>query len=136
MDDGKREFVRAWLLKAHHDLASAEKLAADPDPILDTAIYHCQQAGEKAVKAFLAFHDHRLERTHNVRTLVTLAESYVSDFSSWREAGELLTPYATAFRYPSDVLEPDAESFSVARRAAAGLLAFVCSLLPDELQRS
>jgi len=33
MDDAKRELIQMWLIKAQHDLASARKLAADPDPI-------------------------------------------------------------------------------------------------------
>ena len=44
MDDAKRDLVRGWLLRALHDLASARKLAAGADPLLDTAIYHCQQS--------------------------------------------------------------------------------------------
>lgn len=51
MDDAKRDLVRAWLLRA--DLASARKLAAGADPLLDTAIYHCQQAAEKTLEALL-----------------------------------------------------------------------------------
>ena len=50
MDEAKRDLVRSWLTKAQHDLASSRKLSADPDPYLDTAIYHCQQAAEKVVK--------------------------------------------------------------------------------------
>ena len=100
MDEAKRDLVRAWLVKARRDLLSARVLAAGIEPILDTAIYHCQQAAEKAIKGFLAFHDHPLEKTHNVRRLVALAQGYESRFVSWHEAGELLTPYATAYRLP------------------------------------
>ena len=64
MDEATRETVRGWLTKAAHDLASARKLATDPDPYLDTAIYHCQQAAEKAVKAWLTFRGVRFARTH------------------------------------------------------------------------
>jgi HEPN domain-containing protein len=134
MDEAKGDLVRAWLLKAQHDLASARKLASGSNPILDTAVYHCQQVGEKVVKAFLAFHDHPVQRTHNVRTLVILAQSYDSQFSSRREAAEQLTPFATAFRYPAEIFEPDMETFTAAEQAAADLLDFVCSLLPQEVQ--
>jgi len=54
-DEAKRDLVRRWLVKAWHDLAAARKLAGGPDAYLDVAIYHCQQAAEKALKAFLAF---------------------------------------------------------------------------------
>jgi len=49
----RQQVVRSWLIKAQRDLASARTLASAKELLLDTAIYHCQQAGEKAVKAFL-----------------------------------------------------------------------------------
>ena len=55
MDEPKKELVRAWIDKARSDLGSAQRLATEPDPFLDTAIYHCQQAAEKAFKAFWFF---------------------------------------------------------------------------------
>ena len=50
MDDAKRELVRAWLIKARNDLDTARQISAIPEGHLDSAIYHCQQAAEKAVK--------------------------------------------------------------------------------------
>jgi len=75
--------VQTWLVKAQHDLASARKLSAGPDPYLDVAIYHCQQAAEKAVKGFLVFHDQPFEKTHDVEVLVELARRYEPAFSAW-----------------------------------------------------
>lgn len=54
MDEAKKELVKSWLAKAQHDLGSAQLLANNANPYFDTAIYHCQQAAEKALKAFLA----------------------------------------------------------------------------------
>jgi HEPN domain-containing protein len=70
MDDAKRELLHSWLLKASHDLAAARLLAQGGRPILDVAIYHCQQAAEKAVKAFLVFNDEFPDRTHDVDVLI------------------------------------------------------------------
>ncbi len=52
MDDAKQRLVRNRLIKAQHDQATARKMAADPQPYLDTAIYHCQQAAD-TVMAFV-----------------------------------------------------------------------------------
>lgn len=58
MTDAKAHLVRSWMIKAQRDLASARVLAASDPPLLDTAMYHCQQAAEKAVKGYLVFCDH------------------------------------------------------------------------------
>jgi len=134
MDEAKRDYIQQWLHKAYTDLQSAQRLAARPDPILETALFHCQQAAEKAVKAYLAYRDHPLEKTHDVEKLVALAVSYEPRFATWQQAAEMLTPYATTFRYPPEVREPEEEEYAQARQAAAGLFAFVCSLLPEEAQ--
>jgi HEPN domain-containing protein len=133
MDEATADYIRQWLRTAFNDLLAAQRLASPPDPLLDTAFFHCQQAAEKAVKGYLVFRDHPLEKTHDVERLVELAERYEPCFRDWRQAAETLTPYATAFRYPP-ARDADQEECQRAQEAAAGLLAFVCSLLPEEVR--
>lgn len=136
MDDGKRELIRAWLIKARNDLTTAREIGALPGYPLDTAIYHCQQAAEKSVKGFLAFHDHRLERSHDVERLVGLAAGYEASFKDYVEHALILTPYATAYRYPGEsaTLEPSRVEFDEALELSGNLVAFVTSPLPQEVQ--
>ena len=136
MDEAKRDLVRAWLTKSRNDLDTAKQISALPQGHLDAAIYHCQQASEKAVKGFLAFYDHGLERTHDLRRLIHIAAGDDSSFSQWRDAAITLTPYATAYRYPgtSTTLEPSRTEFDEALKSATNLVTFVCSLLPGEVQ--
>jgi len=136
MDDAKRELVRAWLIKARNDLTTAREVGALADGPLDTAIYHCQQAAEKAVKGFLAFHDHRLERSHDVERLVELASGYEARFKNYEDAAIILTPYATAYRYPGEfaTLEPSRAEFEEALKLAGDLMSFALSLLPADVQ--
>lgn len=134
----KLDLVRNWLTKAQHDLAAAQKLATGSSDFLDVAIYHCQQAAEKAVKGFLVFHDQPFEKTHDIEVLVSLAQRINTGFSDWLEAAVNLTPYATEFRYPSGVLEPTRDEFVEALSAAGGIYAFALSALalevrPDDL---
>jgi HEPN domain-containing protein len=131
--NAKLELVQNWLIKAQRDLAAARKLSVGPDPYLDVAVYHCQQAAEKAVKGFLVFHDQPFEKTHDVGVLVALALRYDAGMSDWLEAAARLTPYATEFRYPSALLEPSSGEFEQALEAARELNAFVLSLLPPEV---
>jgi HEPN domain-containing protein len=131
MADAKLRLACEWLIKAKHDLDSARKLATDPAPVLDTAIYHCQQAAEKAIKGLLAFRGQRFEKTHDVRLLTAQAASVEPRFSELLEEAELLTPYATAFRYPDEFLQPSLAEFNRALRAAERVYESVLSTQPE-----
>jgi HEPN domain-containing protein len=133
MTEAKQRLVKSWLTKAQRDLSTARRLSDDSDPYLDTAIYHCQQAAEKAVKAVLVFHDHRFDKTHDIRALVSLAMGFAPQFSEWLDVGGSLTPYATTYRYPGESLEPTREEFDQAMKSAEDFYAFVLSILPPEV---
>lgn len=133
-DDAKIELVRHWMIKAQHDLSTARKAALDPDPTLDTAIYHCQQAAEKAVKGFLVYNDQRIGRIHDLRLLILKAAKIESSFAEWADIGDELTPYATAYRYPGDLIEPSIREFQQARKSAEKLVDFVLSRLPKTVR--
>jgi HEPN domain-containing protein len=132
MSDPKIELVRTWLLKAQHDLAAAEKLALGPEPYLDVAIYHCQQAAEKAVKAFLLHCDEPFGKTHDLGALVSLAATRDARLEPWVDAADALTPYATMYRYPSEHLEPDQEDFDQALQAAGDFCQVILGILPPD----
>ncbi|MFI5456366.1 MAG: HEPN domain-containing protein [Isosphaerales bacterium] len=54
MDEAKRELVQSWLLTASRDLAAARVLASGEQASPDAAVYHCQQAAEKALKGIMS----------------------------------------------------------------------------------
>ena len=58
MSPDRAWMLGGWLRKAASDLDSAKGLAAMPKPRRDTAIYHCQQAAEKAIKGLSVFPRH------------------------------------------------------------------------------
>jgi HEPN domain-containing protein len=93
--------TRAWLVKAWRDLETARRAAAGSPPFYDTAVYHFQQAAEKAVKAFLVHHDRAYEKTHDVEVLIDRAAELDPAFGQLADAADALTPYATRFRYPN-----------------------------------
>ncbi|MCX7044466.1 MAG: HEPN domain-containing protein [Candidatus Sumerlaeota bacterium] len=132
MNDAKLQMAREWIIKAKHDLESAKKLALGNNPILDTAIYHCQQSGEKAIKGFLLLHDAPIQKTHDITALVAQASEFEKQFVSLLDDGEILTPYATLYRYPlQPVREPSLEQFSQAIRSAENLYQTVLRFAPE-----
>lgn len=128
------EKARAWLQTAQSDLESAKLLGSATEPKRDTAVYHCQQAAEKAVKAFLVAHGRGFEKVHDVERLVAQAAKVHGDFSNLAVAAAELTPLATAYRYPDEAgfLQPTAEEFDEALQHAQAIYEFVLNLLPAQ----
>jgi HEPN domain-containing protein len=52
--DPKSELTRQWLRIATDDLSLAELAHSTDPPMLSGVAYHCQQAFEKALKAFFS----------------------------------------------------------------------------------
>jgi HEPN domain-containing protein len=134
MADLHLEKARAWLLTAQSDLESARLLGNAADPKRDTAVYHCQQTAEKAVKAFLVAHGQAFEKVHDVERLVAQAAKLHPDFSRLAVPAAELTPLATAYRYPDETgfLRPTREEFDEALRHAQSIYEFVLNLLPAQ----
>lgn len=107
MDDATAQEANAWLAKARRDLDSARRLLSDTPPYRDTAAYHCQQAAEKAIKAVLCARGTPFPRSHDLTMLVSLAADALSDVHRLADGAATLTPYATLYRYPDAVMEPD-----------------------------
>jgi HEPN domain-containing protein len=135
MDEANAHEIRQWLFKARHDLRSARRLFSDEPPILDTAAYHCQQAAEKALKAFLVLHEVQFSKIHLLLPLVEQCIDIDPDFAQLREAAETLTPFATVFRYPGDVLEPEPSDVLEGMVFAEMVVEFVQARVPDEVKR-
>lgn len=114
-------------------METARRAATGKPLFYDIAVYHCQQAGEKAVKAFLVQHGKPYEKTHDIEVLVDLAGEIDSKFSELTEAADALTPYATRFRYPNATfaVEPLPVESNEALQHAKAIYDFVLALLPS-----
>jgi HEPN domain-containing protein len=123
-----------WLSKSKNDLKSSNKLVKGEEPVLDTAIYHTQQCAEKALKAFLAFKEHELIKTHDLVFLVDVCGEYDPEFANLTDDAEKLNPYSTLFRYPDIVLEPEEADVLEAIKMAQALLTFVEQKIAEHLQ--
>jgi HEPN domain-containing protein len=133
MDEATVCEVQQWLHKADHDLRSAARLmeTGDDEPLLDTAVYHCQQAVEKALKAYLTAHGIVFSKIHLLSPLLEQCKDKESSFFQFDDAAELLTPFATEFRYPGEMMEPDPSDVAEAYVAAAAVVGFVVSRLSE-----
>ena len=119
------DLISNWIAKAKNDLKSALKLAKGDDPLLDTAVYHCQQSAEKALKGYLVLRNIEFKKSHDLNYLIKLLLPTEPDFFILHDYAELLTPMAVEFRYPDDSLVPTYEEYELALNAAVEILNFV-----------
>lgn len=63
LDPARVGGTRAWLIKAATDLRAARHdLCASP-PLYEVVVFYTQQAAEKALKAYLTWHDAVFHKT-------------------------------------------------------------------------
>jgi len=130
MDDAGMVEVGQWLIKARRDMDSARVLI--DQGLNDTGVYHCQQAAEKALKAYLSWRKVPLRKVHDLTALVKECSALDASFLSLMDLADILTPYVIAFRYPGDVLEPEIADAREALELAEKVLDFILTKVPEE----
>ena len=134
MADVQAAEAKMWMIKAWRDLETARRSVEGAPPFYDVAVYHCQQAAEKAIKAFLVHRGKAYERTHDIEVLTDLAYEFDPNFGALADAADALTPYATRYRYPNATfaVEPKPAEYTEALGHAQTIYDFVLNLLPPE----
>lgn len=128
MDKG-REHARLWIEKAKNDLLNADNnLASDQIPY-DTVCFHCQQAAEKLLKAFLVLRESEYPLTHNLFVILEEILKYDPSADDLRESLAILNPYSVEVRYPGDAWMPTIEDAKEARQATQEVLEWIQSKL-------
>jgi HEPN domain-containing protein len=118
--DKKTALVREWMHKAEHDLGMAELALESRPEYTDSICFHCQQAVEKYLKAYLVQLNIRFERKHNLGYLLDLINENKPVPEEIYDMVEKLEDYAVEVRYPDDwieiSLEEAQEAFELAKK--------------------
>jgi HEPN domain-containing protein len=121
------EFVKPWIQRADNDISSAYFLTKEMHPIpTEIVCFHCQQAAEKYLKAFLAYNDQEPPKTHDLIELARLCNNFDKDFLLLIQKCEYLLPFAIQTRYPSKIELGD-EDVKTALAYAQAIIEFVKS---------
>ena len=98
------EYVAEWYTYADRDLATAEYLCGMYPQPLEIICYHCQQAAEKYLKAYLVFREgQEPPKTHDLTLLSIECSKTESRFENVGRACEMLTRYGVLPRYPTEI---------------------------------
>ncbi len=125
--DSKRYFD--WLYHAYQDLLAARVLIED-DRLYNPTVFHCQQAIEKSLKAFLLFKHHKLFDGHNLTWLCKQAAMTDQSFTKWIGKSTLLNRFYIETRYPADI--PDEITRDLAEdilAATEDMMEFICDCI-------
>jgi HEPN domain-containing protein len=99
----KKDFIDEWLSLGNDDLRVAEhSLLLYPVP-QEMICYHCEQAAEKYLKAYLVSFDIEPPKTHDLQILCLLCEKQDNSFFELRSDCSDLTKYAVRARYPFEI---------------------------------
>jgi HEPN domain-containing protein len=122
--------TRAWFAKASNDLRAAEALTATSPPLFDEAVFHCQQAAEKALKGFLAWNGRTFRKTHNLEEIGEQCLAIDPSLRGVIDQAVPLSEYAWKFRYPGEPSQPGPDEVAEALAVARGVFEAAVSRLP------
>ncbi len=97
-----RDLSEEWLDYATRDLDSARFLLKMKPHPREIICFHCQQAAEKALKAYLALHKKDIPRIHDLTLLNSSCAEIDDTISELYSSCEQLNDFSVQIRYPFD----------------------------------
>jgi len=126
----RNDLIRNIVTRARNDIGAARHLLDADKQMTDIICFHCQQAAEKYLKAWLHYRHEDVPRTHNLIELLALCERGDPEFSRISDVG-VLTHYAVEMRYAEDFHMPSTEEARRAVELANGVEKFVTPKFGD-----
>lgn len=99
------KIIRLWVEKADHDLGTAQLTQKHIPEFKDTIAFHCQQAVEKYLKAYLIFNNIQPKRTHDLVLLLGMVSTNEPISDELFDLIAELQDYAVEVRYPDTIIE-------------------------------
>ena len=96
--------IGLWFTKGDHDLGTAKITFRHIPEFLDTVTFHCQQATEKYLKAYLIYLSITFRFSHDLIYLLDLISQKDNDFEKFYELISELQGYAVEIRYPNETI--------------------------------
>ncbi|MBA7592549.1 hypothetical protein ES708_34736 [subsurface metagenome] len=119
-----RDLSNEWLNYAIQDLASAHFLRKMKPQLPEIICFHCQQAAEKALKAYLALHKKNIPYIHDLTVLNRSCAEIDDKINELYSSCEQLNDFSVKTRYPTDH-ELSEKDIPEALRNASKILDFV-----------
>jgi HEPN domain-containing protein len=101
-EETRKKITAKWLEKGCKDLVVGKFLLQKGEAYFDFACFHSQQCAEKAVKAFLVWHNIPFRKIHDLVSLGALCLPIDSTLEETLRTTAVLSRYAVDARYPGE----------------------------------
>lgn len=118
-------YIADWFARGDDDLALVELIREKGMGSPNLACFHAQQAAEKYLKGFLAYHELHVRKIHDVEALVEDCRKIDEYFFDLQDDARFLNQFYIESRYPDDFVVFAPEDGAKARDAALRIKEFV-----------
>jgi len=129
----KIETIKKWVVIADQDLGTAITIYAQIPKYKETIAFHCQQAVEKYLKAFLIFLDIEFKRSHDLVYLLGLISDKVEISDALFDKTNILKSFAVQIRYPDIIIDLSDEDLQLSIGIAREFRAIILEKLPVDI---
>jgi HEPN domain-containing protein len=133
MNKATEDYINQWIYKANEDILVVEKLTEHEIFAPSSACFHCQQAVEKFLKAFLIANEVEIKKTHNIEFLLSECGEIDSEFAAIEPKN--LSDFGVDVRYPGDMYIPSDNETIQYKRIALSIKELVESKLGQILRK-
>ena len=98
----KEKYIKEWLVFADEDYFLAGDLIKNDNKYPRSICFHCQQAAEKYLKAYIIHLDLAMIKTHSLSIITQQLKQVDVTIERLEETAASLSEYAVTVRYPDD----------------------------------
>jgi len=121
--------IEEWVKYGDMDLESAKYLLNMKPIPYEVICYHCQQAVEKYIKAYIVSRDEELNKIHDLIELNKICKKHNKNFENIDTMCSELNNYAVIVRYPFHTLDLEEIDVKKALKYATEIREFITSQL-------
>jgi HEPN domain-containing protein len=129
MDENIR-LANKWVQKAEADLLNADNNLNSENIPYDTVCFHCQQAAEKLLKAYLIANGRNYPLSHDLLLILENILEFDKSAEELKDCLINLLPYAVEVRYPDEYFMPSQDDAVEARQTAQQVKEYISYKCP------
>jgi len=133
LDPKKEDFIKEWIYEGNNDLGLAEFVIKNDGTYYDLVCFHCQQAAEKFLKAYIIYLNLYYKKIHDLKYLLNVIKKKRTVPEPLFEQADLLSAYAIDSRYPDHWNDPSLEETKECIKAAQNFKKYIFNEIEEQI---